>query len=45
MSSIIGSESWRNFVFELERRVDEFESANQRPEPTNSAKILYRIIF
>jgi hypothetical protein len=45
MSSVLGSESWRNFVFELSRQTDPFETSDQRSEPTNSAKLVYRIIF
>jgi hypothetical protein len=45
MSSLLGSESWRNFVFELSRQSDPFETSQQRSEPTNSAKLVYRIIF
>jgi hypothetical protein len=45
MSSVLGSESWRNFLFELSRQTDPFETSEQRSEPTNSAKIVYRIVF
>jgi hypothetical protein len=45
MSSVLGSESWRNFVFELSRQTDPFETSEQRSEPTNSAKLIYRITF
>jgi hypothetical protein len=45
MSSILRSESWRNFILEYERRVEEFGSSDQRREPTNAIKLLYRLTF
>jgi hypothetical protein len=44
MSSVVGSEAWRNLILELERRVEGFESIQQR-RPSNSLKLLYRITF
>jgi hypothetical protein len=44
MSSILGSEKWRNLVLEAERRVEGLESVDQRRE-SKGIRLLYRIIF
>jgi hypothetical protein len=44
MSSILGSEKWRNLVLEAERRVEGLESVDQRRE-SRGIRLLYRIIF
>jgi hypothetical protein len=44
MSSVVGSEAWRNLILELERRVEGVESIEQR-RPSNGLKLLYRITF
>lgn len=44
MSSILGSEGWRNLVLEAERRVEGLESVDQRRE-SKGIRLLYRIIF
>jgi len=44
MSSVMGSESWRNLILELERRVEGVESIEQR-RPSNGLRLLYRITF
>jgi len=44
MSSVIGSEAWRNLILELERRVEAVESIDQR-RLTNGVRLLYRITF
>ena len=44
MSSILGSEKWRNLVLEAERRVEGVESVDQRRE-SKGIRLLYRIIF
>lgn len=45
MSSLLNSERWRNFIFELERRAAGFEGIDHRKEPTNGVRLLYRISF
>lgn len=45
MSSLLRSDRWRNFVFELERKAEGFEGIDQRREPTNGVRLLYRITF
>jgi len=44
MSSVVGSEAWRNLILELERRVEGVESIEQR-RPSNGLRLLYRITF
>ncbi len=44
MSSIVGSEAWRNLILEIERRVEGVESIEQR-RPSNGLRLLYRITF
>jgi hypothetical protein len=44
MSSILGSEKWRNLVLEAERRVEGVESVDQRRE-SKGIRLLYKIIF
>ena len=44
MSSVVGSEAWRNLILELERRVEGVESIEQR-RPSNGLRLLYRIAF
>ena len=45
MSAILQSDAWRNFILEYERRVEEFGTYDQRREPINAIKLLYRITF
>lgn len=44
MSSITGSEAWRNLILELERRSEGIESFEQRRQ-SNGLRLLYRISF
>ena len=44
MSSVTGSEAWRNLILELERRSEGTESFEQR-RPSNGLRLLYRISF
>jgi hypothetical protein len=44
MSSITGSEAWRNLILEIERRSGTFDRFEQRP-PSNGVHLLYRITF
>ncbi len=44
LSSVLGSEKWRNLVIEAERRVEGVESYEQRRE-SNGVRLLYRIVF
>lgn len=44
MSSITGSEAWRNLILEIERRSGTFDRLEQRP-PSNGVHLLYRIAF
>ena len=44
MSSVVGSEAWRNLILEIERRVEGVESIEQR-RPSNGLRLLYRITF
>ncbi|HWP83244.1 MAG TPA: hypothetical protein VNN76_11380 [Bacteroidota bacterium] len=44
MSSMLGSDRWRNLVLELERR-DEFVETIAERRKSNSARLLYRITF
>lgn len=44
MSSVLGSEKWRNLIIEAERRVEGVESYEQRRE-SNGVRLLYRIVF
>jgi hypothetical protein len=44
MSSITGSEAWRNLILELERRSEGVEGFEQRRQ-SNGLRLLYRISF
>jgi hypothetical protein len=44
MSSVLGSEKWRNLIIEAERRVEGVETYEQRRE-SNSVRLVYRITF
>lgn len=44
MSSITGSEAWRNLILEIERRSGTFDRFEQR-RPSNGVHLLYRISF
>ncbi|HEY5616098.1 MAG TPA: hypothetical protein VIL52_08735 [Bacteroidota bacterium] len=44
MSSVLGSDSWRNLIIEVERRVEGMESFEQRRE-LNGVRLIYRITF
>lgn len=44
MSSVTGSEAWRNLILELERRSEGTESLEQRRQ-SNGLRLLYRISF
>jgi len=44
MSSVLGSEKWRNLIIEVERRVEGMESYEQRRE-LNGVRLIYRITF
>jgi hypothetical protein len=44
MSSIVGSEKWRNLLLEAERTVQGVETIDQRRE-SRGVRLLYRIIF
>jgi hypothetical protein len=44
MSSVLGSEKWRNLIIEAERRVEGVEAYEQRRE-SNGVRLVYRITF
>lgn len=44
MSSVLGSEKWRNLIIEAERRVEGVETYEQRRE-SNGVRLVYRITF